>query len=67
MKDEPVNSKSGPQPELQSETKWAGGMDAARLPAPWPELVANANAILAKARGTSREPPARKNDALDSK
>lgn len=36
---------------LAAMAEWAGGTDAARLPAPWPEMVRNARGVLAKARG----------------
>ncbi len=41
---------------LEQITQWAGGMDAERLPAPWPEMVHQAQAALAKARGEQPAP-----------
>lgn len=36
---------------LKRMTAWAGGVDAQRLPPPWPELVAIARAAIAQAEG----------------
>lgn len=39
---------------LKRMTEWAGGMDADRLPPPWPEMVAEATKAIAKAEGREK-------------